>query len=128
MNKELKILRFDLSVCGKTLFVLSSFFFLFGIYIALSIRYLQVIPVSIMIWLSMLVGLPFVNSKSNLDILLATFPQTRRTVIKGRYLFALLLGVVGIALSELMICLMSIAFQIPFDMKETFFTLCMSQF
>lgn len=127
MEKVLRILHFDLRTCGKSILALTSLFLVFGIYVAFSIRYLQVIPISIMIWVSMEAGFPFVlSSKSGLDNLLATFPLNRRTIIKGRYLFSILLGGIGIALSEIMICILNAFFQIRFDIKETFFTLCLS--
>lgn len=123
----MRMLHFDMSVCWKSLTGIICWFFLFGIYYGFTIQNLMVIPVTIMIWQSMAVGLPFnIGNKYGLDKLLSSFPINRKNVIKGRYLFALIIGAFGIIQSEVMICILGGLFHVVFDIKDIYFSLCCS--
>jgi hypothetical protein len=127
MEKVFRVFRFDIVTCRRSMATLFASFFLFGLYYGLAISNLLAIPVSVMIWVAMIAGLPYVlRDKYGLDKLLATFPLNRKTIIRGRFLLSLVIGIMGIAMSEIMVCLSAGIFRIGFDIREMYFVLCLS--
>lgn len=125
MEKVNHILYFDFSTTRKTRYILMLLFFTLGLYYAYFIGNLSIIPISILIWTSMTTGLPFqLRERYSLDYLMVTLPMNRKCIIKSRYLYALINGALGIALSEIIICILSGVFEIGFVMKEVYFALC----
>lgn len=127
MEKILRVFRFDVEACQRSAAILFCTFFLFGLYYGLTIGNLLVIPVSVMIWVTMIAGLPYsLRDKYGLDKLMATLPVNRKTIVRSRFLFSIVLGVLGIAMSEIMVCLAAGIFHVGFDIREMFFALELS--
>lgn len=127
MEKVFKILRFDLSTSWKTIAPLMAFYFVLGLYYGYTIGDLTVIPVSIMIWVSMAAGIPYVfREKYLMDHLLGTLPVNRKNIIRSGYLLSTMIGVTGISLSEIMICISSALFGVGFDIKKIYASLLIS--
>lgn len=127
MEKVNHMIHFDFINTRKTVIWLLGFYFVFGLYYGFCIGNLSVIPVTIMLWVSTIVGLPFVfRDKYNLDYLIGTFPVNRKCNIIARFLYALIIGAFGISLSEIMLCILSGFFRIGFDRKVIYFSLCVS--
>jgi|GEM_PF-6311300 ABC-2 type transport system permease protein len=125
MEKLRHILHFDLITTRKSVAILLSVYFVFGIYYAYFLEDLKAVPISIMIWVTSLTGLPFqLNEKYGVNYLLATFPIRRKNIIQGRYLYSLLFGAIGISLSEIMICILASFFHIGFDHRQIYLSLC----
>lgn len=127
MNKVIRMLSFDFITNKTSNLILLGFYFVFALYYAYSIGDLNVVPVSLMLWMAMTTGLPFLlRDKYGLDYLLASFPMKRITVVRGRYLYSLVMGALGISLSEIIVCLLNGFLHIGFDMKRIIFHLCIS--
>lgn len=125
MDKILKVLKYDFYTCRKLITGLIVYFFLFGTFYGYMLHDVTVVPISIMIWFTMMAGLPFMlRDKYGLDNLQATFPINRKITIRSRYLFVFIIGVIGISLSELMVCILSGVFSVDFDIRVIYFHLC----
>ncbi len=127
MEKVLRIMRFDLSTCWKSIIALFVFYFIFGLYYGFAVGDLRVIPISVVIWISMVAGSPFVvREKFFLNHLLGTLPVNRKNIIRSGYLLSILIGVFGITMSEIMVIISTAFFHIGFDRKDMYLTLCIA--
>lgn len=125
MEKVNRVLYFDLKSSRKSVILLFTVYFVFGLYYGFMIGDLNVIPVSIMIWVSMICGQPFqLNEKYGVNNLFATLPMKRSDIVRGRYLYTLLFGCLGISLSEILICILAVFFRIGFDFRQICLSLC----
>lgn len=78
----------------------------------------------LMMILMLLMSYPFsIGEKNGLDTLYATLSINRKTVVKGRYLFAIAAEVACIALSILFSWVMTLFIEIKFDIAGTLFSL-----
>jgi ABC-2 type transport system permease protein len=129
MDKINHILQFDIRSARKSILILLTFYFVFGLYYGFSIGDLSVIPITVMIWATMLIGLPFqLNEKYGLNHLMGTFPVKRKSIIAGRYLYSLLFGAIGLSMSEILICILAGFFQIELSRKQIYLSLCVAIF
>jgi hypothetical protein len=127
VDKTLRILHFDIVNTWKTITFLFAFFFLFGMYYGLIINNLLVIPFSILIWVAMMAGFPYaLRDKYGLDKLMAAFPINRRMIVRSRFLLCILIGFLGTAMAEIMVCTAAGIFHVGFVMREMYFALILS--
>lgn len=125
MDKMIRIIKFDLAINKKIIIFLMIWFFVFGQYFAISVGDLTQLPISIMLWATVIAGLPFIiRDRFGIENLLITFPINRRNIIRGRYVYAVINGFLCLAMSEIMICTASGFFNIGFDMKMVSASLC----
>jgi hypothetical protein len=119
MEKIIHVILFDLATTKKSMLVIICSFIVFGLYFAFSIGDVTVIPISMMLWVTMIAGLPFnIREKQGMDNLLITLPVNRRNIVRGRLLYTISCGVIGISISEIMICLLAGFAKIDFTMQE----------
>lgn len=127
MDKISHILQFDIRSTKKSIIILMTVYVIFGFYYGITIRDLGVIPFTIMIWMTMLTGLPFqLNGKYGFNYLMVTFPVKRKNMIAGRYLYSLLFGAIGLSLTEIIICILAGFFQIGMNRRLIYLTLCLA--
>jgi len=125
MDKIINVIKFDASIYKRTYTFLMVWVFTFGSYFAFCTKDLSLIPISIMMWAPFTTGLPFVLSeRSGVKNLLTTVPINRINIIRGRYIFSLINGLLCLAMSEIMACIWAGLFKMRFDIGVICFYLC----
>lgn len=123
-------MRKTLSFVGMDLRALkpyrTSIFILFVLALGMGFFFKSIDTLSsyLMMVLILLMSYPFsISEKNGLDTLYATLSINRKTIVKGRYLFALSCEVVCVALTILFSWIMTLFIEIKFDFAGTLFSL-----
>lgn len=96
------------------------------IVIGIALKSTSVLAGIFMMEFTIIMSYPFsIGEKNGLDVFYATLPLRRRSVVIGRYAFALIMEIVGVISVFLISILMSIIFKdINTDIQEILFSLC----
>lgn len=126
MKQVLSFIKLDLRLIKP---YMKSVLILFGagIFMGIMFKSGEILSSYFMVMLILVMSYPFaVIEKNNLNILYGTLSIDRKTIVIGRYLFALLFAAAGAALSFLCSWLLSAALGQGFDAGANIFTVCLT--
>jgi len=93
--------------------------------VGIAMKSVSMLSALFMMGLMIMMSFPFsLGEKNGLDTLYMTLPIRRKTIVIGRYFFALIIGIIGILFVLLLSVLLSTFFITDLNAFETYFMIC----